>query len=102
MRQRAKSTVAGMAKAIVKLNAVPKLTLEELAAAGGEWVADVVGKPSQAQLSNDGSMSMTLTIPPAYVQDAVNLHRASRSGLVFFSCYVMAFPDDDEEDEGEG
>lgn len=102
MRSRARSTVAGMAKAIVKLNAVPKLTIEELAAQGGQWVADVVGKPSQAQLSNDGSMSMTLTVPPAYVQDAVNLHRASRAGLVFFSCYVMGFPDDDDEGESEG
>lgn len=100
MRQRARATVAGTARIVAKMNAIPKLTVDELLAGGGEWVVDVVGKPSQAQLSNDGSMSMTLTIPPAYVQDGVNLHRASRSGLVFFSCYVMGLPDD-EEDEGE-
>lgn len=100
MRQRARATVAGTARIVAKMNAIPKLTVDELLAGGGEWVVDVVGKPSQAQLSNDGSMSMTLTIPPAYVQDGVNLHRASRAGLVFFSCYVMGLPDDDE-DEGE-
>lgn len=104
-RTRAKRKASGTfenAKTLLKMQAVPFAHVQDLA----EHVCDFGGLFGSANIANNGTITVTISAPIEYAQQAQELAVAARVGAVFFRAYVVTpeafFTDGGEDAESAG
>jgi hypothetical protein len=80
---------SGSSGVLAEIRATPRVSYDEALGLGLEYLNDVIVSVQQVQLTADGGALVTMVVPPEWVQEAVDLHRASRSGLVFMRAHVL-------------